>query len=461
MNSPLGRTYRLVTRGGPGLACDRDGAALGPVDLARARLDAEGVRHCEVRPPGEIGHVLRTAYGPQPDEVVQRLHRGLRRAAAWIDAGDLGRAGIEAVRLGLPDLTAAAMARLAGISRIEKGGTAWRTEPRVPAGQSGGGQWTTAGGDAPAAVVKPAVDAPPTTSAPRARLALPLDDGVYRPGVDHPLLIPTGGAEGEEPRAGSNGPPEDFTSLHEVFPGLRDAPGLAIPLAPIDSFLGLSALADDANLVAMMGQYRYLIRQIKAVDPSFADKEVLPPGGIAGLSWQGRSNLLDGLRMQRAAAFYKVRGDVGPLQVETLRFLQNAVDRAYAEGAIKYNTGLLEPRLSREVAIGNYVDAYVRQGLRGIFNRYSIAYGPGRNIRINNRDYDTSIPPPEYRVPDARVGDISFDWTLNLKTISSPQIRGFFAADARPAGVVIIRPSQLGQNSSYLIPRPTDLRSRR
>ena len=144
--------------------------------------------------------------------------------------------------------------------------------------------------------------------------------------------FPTGGAEGEEPRAGSNGPPEDFTSLHEVFPGLRDAPGLAIPLAPIDSFLGLSALADDANLVAMMGQYRYLIRQIKAVDPSFADKEVLPPGGIAGLSWQGRSNLLDGLRMQRAAAFCKVRGDVGPLQVETLRFLQNAVDRAYAAG---------------------------------------------------------------------------------------------------------------------------------
>jgi hypothetical protein len=459
MTMPLGRSYRLVARGGPGLACDKDGVTLGVVELARARLDAAGVRRCEVRPPDDIVQVLRAAYGPQPDEVVQRLHRGLRRAAAWIEVDDLGRAGVEAVMLGLPDLTPGAMAKLAGIADIEKGGAAWENEPRIPAGQPGGGRWTTDDGGALTADVKPSGDSTPAASPRRERLALPLDDGVYRPGVNDPVLIPTGGAdEDEEPRAGSNGPPDDFTSLEEVFPGLKDAPGLAIPLAPVDGFLGISALADAANLGATMLRHRALIAQIKAVDPGFADKEILPAGGIAGLSWQGRANLLNSLRMQRAAAFYKMRGDVGPLQVETLRFLQDAIDRAYAEGVEKYDAGRLQPRLSRQEAIGNYVDVEVREELQALFNRHNISYGPRQNITINSRDYDSASSPRTFRIPDARVGDISFDWTLTLKTIASGQIRGFFFADAKPVGVIIVRPSQLKGDSIYFIPRPANLR---
>ena len=50
-------------------------------------------------------------------------------------------------------------------------------------------------------------------------------------------------------------------------------------------------------------QYRYLVADIKRVDPIFADDELLPPGGIAGLTWEGRDNLINNLRMQRAAAF--------------------------------------------------------------------------------------------------------------------------------------------------------------
>ena len=34
------------------------------------------------------------------------------------------------------------------------------------------------------------------------------------------------------------------------------------------------------------------------------------------------------------------------------------------------------------------------------------------------------------------------------------QIRGFFAADSKPTYVIIIRPSQLGAESTYAIPRP-------
>ncbi len=61
-------------------------------------------------------------------------------------------------------------------------------------------------------------------------------------------MTPVGGAdEEEEPRRGSNGPPEEFTSLQEVFPGFKDHPGLGIPLAPIDGFFQISTVANATN----------------------------------------------------------------------------------------------------------------------------------------------------------------------------------------------------------------------
>jgi hypothetical protein len=68
--------------------------------------------------------------------------------AAWLEAGDLAHAGIEAVMLRLPDVDADALAKLATLADLEKGGTSWQDEPRIPAGQPGGGQWTTGGGAA-------------------------------------------------------------------------------------------------------------------------------------------------------------------------------------------------------------------------------------------------------------------------------------------------------------------------
>ena len=151
MNSALRSSHRLVERGAAGLACDEDGVALGSVSLISARKIAGGGRLCSVRSPDEIDAVLRAGYGPQPVELVSRVHRGLRRAANWIEAGDIGRASVEALMLGLPDLTSEAMVKLDGIADLEKGGTAWETEPRIPAGQAGGGQWTTGNGSMPAA----------------------------------------------------------------------------------------------------------------------------------------------------------------------------------------------------------------------------------------------------------------------------------------------------------------------
>jgi len=356
----------------------------------------------------------------------------------------------------LPDPKPSALAKLAEVAELEKGGTAWENEPRIPAGQSDGGQWTTAAG-APAVGAEHAAHISPRAPPSSEKPPLPLDDGVYRPGIDAPHVILTAGEEDEAESRRSNGPPDDFTRLEDVFPGLRDAPSLAIPLAPIDGFLGISAGIDATDVAITWDFSRALVWEIKQVDPSFVDVELLPMSGIAGLTWQGRTNLINNLLMQRAAAYYRMRGDVGRLQVETLRFLQNAVDAAYEEAVSAADAGRLQPRLSREEAIGNRVDFEVRGELRDLFASFGIPYGPGADVTINNRDYETSEDDESYRIPDARLRDVSIDWTLVPKTISTPQIRGFFRADSQPRAVVIIRPSQLGPDSTYLIPRPSDV----
>jgi hypothetical protein len=391
MNLPSIQTFRLTPRGGGGgLTCDKAGVALGAADLVRVGADT-GRRRCEALPPPALRCILSAAYGPLSEHVLLRVHRGLRRAASAIEAGDLCLAGIETVLLRLPDLTPQALARLAKVAEITKWGTSWQDQPRVPAGQPDGGQWTTGDDEsAPAPSAEPAAEVSPSTPASDQNPSLSIDDDVSQLGTDDPRLILIGGAEDEEASRRSNGPPDDYTRLEDVFPGLSDAPGVEIPLAPVDGFLGASALADEANLEATLAQYGSLVAEIKQIDPSFVDQELLPPDGIAGLTWQGRTNLINNLRMQRAVAYYRVLGDVGPLQVETLRFLQDAVDSAYVQAVAEADAGRLQPRLSRAGAIGNWVDFQVRLDLKNMLYSFGIAYGPGEDLTINNRDYETS-----------------------------------------------------------------------
>jgi hypothetical protein len=141
-----GRTFRLVSRGQAGLACDDRGLALGAVALATVSSGESCERRCEVRPFAELRAILHLAYGPQSDEAARRCHRGLLRAAAALEANDLAQAGVEAVMLGLPDLSVEGTAKLTAIADLEKGGAGWQDQPRVPAGQPGGGEWTSEGG---------------------------------------------------------------------------------------------------------------------------------------------------------------------------------------------------------------------------------------------------------------------------------------------------------------------------
>jgi len=62
-----------------------------------------------------------------------------------------------------------------------------------------------------------------------------------------------------------------------------------------------------------------LYNQIKAVDPNWRFDEIEP---LEAMDAQGRANTIKDLLMERAKVYYKIRGDIGPLQVETLRFLQ-------------------------------------------------------------------------------------------------------------------------------------------
>ena len=300
---------------------------------------------------------------------------------------------------------------------LSNGGGAWRNQPRNPAGNSGGGQWTNQdGGDV----------SPSNSSSGRENEAKPpISDGVYRPETDRPQITLTGGGPTEESRPASEPSPEVRT-LEDIFPGLRASSAAEILLAPVDAFVGFSEAADAANLEATMGQYNALAEEIKHLDPSFADEELLPEGGIAGLSWQGRTNLIDGLRMKLAALYYTKNGDIGPLQGETLMFLKDAVDRAYDEAVKKADVDQLRIRLSREEAIGNFVDMKVRRELRDLFSWNRVPYGVGQNITINNRANETTDDGLRYRIPDARLGNVFYDWTLEPKTPSYAQIRGYF-----------------------------------
>ena len=276
MHLTTARSIRLVARGGSGLACDNDGVALGAVSLVEVSPVVAQTGRWRVRPIEELGEILLQAYGVESGELVQRCHRALTRVAAQFEAGDLALAALEAVLIGLPDLTSQALAKLAGIADAEKAGTAWQDQPRVPAGQTGGGQWTSDGGAAAPAqlddrAAQSGEQGPATASTGGAKPQL--DDGVYRPGENSPVLMHTGGGADEEPRegVGGNRPPGDPMTLEDIFPALKDNPVVAVPLAPIVGLLGISASADAANLAATMLEYNRLVAQIRSVDPKWVD----------------------------------------------------------------------------------------------------------------------------------------------------------------------------------------------
>ncbi len=237
-------------------------------------------------------------------------------------------------------------------------------------------------------------------------------------------------------------------TLEQAFPGLRDTPGgLILPLA--DNVFNFTGPMNDLTSSMSLEYSRKLIDQIKAVDPSYVFQSFGEPTTL-----EGQMREIGDLRLDRAATLYRVRGETAPLQVETLRFVQDSTDRAYDAGVQKYEGGELDVHLSREEAIGNFVDRQVRKDLRNLYGSLGIPTARDQQVRVNGREYDTSGTDSTYRTPDARVGKVAYDWTLTRKTAGIAQIRGYFNSDLRPDAVIIVRPSQLGRQSTYAITRP-------
>jgi hypothetical protein len=147
MAGPIFRTYSLAPRGGPGLACDDEGLALGPVTLAKKVHDDAGGRRYRLLSLEDAIQALGLAYGQMPDPVIERRCRGLARVTQLLGTGSDALARIHAVLLGFPEIAPDGMAKLATVASLRKSNPGWEDEPRVPAGNPDGGQWTTDGDD--------------------------------------------------------------------------------------------------------------------------------------------------------------------------------------------------------------------------------------------------------------------------------------------------------------------------
>jgi hypothetical protein len=168
-------TFRLGERGGPGLACDRDGIALGPATLVDA-VEAIGQRLYRRRQDAEIARILDLAYGRQKPRDLARCLSKLDVAVRALEDGNLPLAGIATVLLRLPPLTAAAFGKLARAESLAK------YSPDQPRDEHG--RWTS---EAAAAACR----SPPTTTAPvatRTAAARQRASSLPRPS---PLACPT------------------------------------------------------------------------------------------------------------------------------------------------------------------------------------------------------------------------------------------------------------------------------
>jgi hypothetical protein len=158
-----------------GLSCDDDGLFIaGRIPIAPRVRNPDGSLSYQLRNLDEINLVLSAAYGIEIDVAGKANHLGL--VTRYMKEGKWVLAKIVAVQLGFPDLPSeAAIRRAFTADRLVKSGrhtpltkcsecrsdsrrTAARkrdvsNEPRVPAGQSGGGEWES--GDAGGIGAKP------------------------------------------------------------------------------------------------------------------------------------------------------------------------------------------------------------------------------------------------------------------------------------------------------------------
>jgi hypothetical protein len=230
--------------------------------------------------------------------------------------------------------------------------------------------------------------------------------------------------------------------LLDVFPGLATASGDTI-VYPREGWLDAVPREVAADQGAARTVAEAIIGEIRAANP-----EYVPPGFDDHATIEGRMSYFDTLRLERAAALFNAYGEVQPLQIETLRFLQQRVDVAYAEAVRLYEAGQLKGSLGQEQAIGNEVDKALDRELRDLYASLGISVD-GELVRVHRGE---NYSRRGYRIPDNRVADVFFDISLEAKQPGKGQIVDYFRSYARPRYVVIVRPSPVGE--TYIITPP-------
>ncbi len=254
------------------------------------------------------------------------------------------------------------------------------------------------------------------------------------------------GQRSAPPGRGSNSRAfEDPMTLEHVAPGLRNSPAGAI-VAMGDNLFDLHGPADAMRIEAIDRRATKALADIKALDPHFHYDEVGPVTTV-----QGRQNRLDDILMQRAAVYARVKGDYGPLQVETIKLVQRETAAAYARGQESLRQGRLTHGATDRMKLGNYIDREVRRTVRNKFGQYGVKIASEGQVRVNRREVSTADG--TYSVPDIRVGKVVIDVSLQAKSSKQAQITRFLAADFKPQYVVIVRPRQESVRHSYVIKR--------
>lgn len=143
----MDRTFGLAPSGSRrGISCQTDGAYIGNVPLL-TRSQANGRGHWEPRECAALSHHVSTEFGV-PIDLSSKM-KGLKAIARALNEGDVARAQVAAVLLGIPDpppRSASAQSRVAMIKLIRE--LAWSgliknswdpdEHPRWPAGASDG-----------------------------------------------------------------------------------------------------------------------------------------------------------------------------------------------------------------------------------------------------------------------------------------------------------------------------------
>jgi len=238
---------------------------------------------------------------------------------------------------------------------------------------------------------------------------------------------------------------EDPMTLEHVAPGLRNSPAGAI-VAIADNLFDVHGPADAMRIEVIDRRATKALADIKALDPHFRYDELGPVTTV-----QGRQNRLDDILMQRAAVYARVKGDYGPLQVETIKVVQRETADAYARGQELVRKGKLTHGATDRMKLGNYIDREVRRTVRNHFNQYGIKVENRGQVRVNRREISSGAG--SYSIPDIRVGRVVIDVSLQAKTSKQSQIGRFFSSDFKPNYVVIVRPRQDSAGHSYVIKR--------